>query len=163
MRIFAAHSTVVSIPVKITFSQDFWLYFPENSVAFIKSNIASKQILSKRTGNIFCTIICERRVVFLCFLVVQLYLYLRCSAACGTGKWYYVEQAYKQTWTLFYKQALHNRNNTGFGAGVKTDNLLAMLSLPQRNTFLLDNINPERLNFKIKYMDSFTLEINIGS
>lgn len=82
-------------------------------MAYIKSNVTSKQILSKRTGNVFCTIICERRVVFLWFLMVQLYLYLSCFAACGTVKSCSVEQAYKQTWTLFYKQALHNRKKYG--------------------------------------------------
>lgn len=53
----------------------------------------------------------------------------------------------------------------GFGAGEKKENLLAMLSMfmPWRNTFLLDSIIPERWNWEIKYMDSFTLEINIGS
>lgn len=54
MRIFVMHSTVAFITVKIISSQDFWLYFPENHIIFIKSNVVFKQILSKRRTNIFC-------------------------------------------------------------------------------------------------------------
>lgn len=43
------------------FHKLFWLCFPENPIFFIKSNVAFKQTLSKRTINIFCIIILLRR------------------------------------------------------------------------------------------------------